>query len=180
MKLRAATILPLALFVVMGGVLAIGLNHDPRVMPSTLLGRPLPTFDLPALEAPQSNLKSTAMKGNGFTLLNVWGSWCVSCREEHPLLMNLAKDKRFKLVGIDWRDSKANATDFLASHGNPYAAIGTDESGRTVIDLGVSGAPETFVIDKAGIVRLRVPGPLSPEIWAKEIEPLLKDRGPAS
>ncbi len=180
MRLRPATILPLALFVVMGGVLAIGLNHDPHVMPSTLLGAPLPVFDLPALEAQQANLKSTDMKGNGFTLLNVWGSWCVSCRVEHPLLMSLAKDKRFKLVGIDWRDSNANAAEFLTNNGNPYAAIGTDDGGRTVIDLGVSGAPETFVVDNAGIVRLRVPGPLTPEIWAKDVEPLLKDQGPAS
>ena len=180
MRLRPATILPLALFVVMGGVLAIGLNHDPRVMPSTLLGAPLPAFDLPPLEAPQANLKSTAMKGNGFTLLNVWGSWCVSCRVEHPLLMSLAKDKRFKLVGIDWRDTKDHAEEFLATNGNPYAAIGTDEGGRTVIDLGVSGAPETFVVDNSGTVRLRVPGPLTPEIWTNDIEPLLKDQGPAS
>ncbi|HEY5363577.1 MAG TPA: DsbE family thiol:disulfide interchange protein [Aestuariivirga sp.] len=179
MKLRTATILPLALFVVMGGVLVIGLNHDPRVMPSTLLGAPLPAFDLPALDETQPNIKSTSMKG-GFTLLNVWGSWCVSCREEHPLLMSLSKDKRFKLVGIDWRDTKAHADDFLVTNGNPYAAIGTDQTGRTVIDLGVSGAPETFVVDNAGIVRLRVPGPLTPEIWAKDVEPLLKDQGPAS
>jgi cytochrome c biogenesis protein CcmG/thiol:disulfide interchange protein DsbE len=179
MKLRTATILPLALFVVMGGVLVIGLNHDPRVMPSTLLGAPLPAFDLPALDEAQPNIKSASMKG-GFTLLNVWGSWCVSCREEHPLLMRLSKDKRFKLVGIDWRDTKAHADDYLLTNGNPYAAIGTDQGGRTVIDLGVSGAPETFVVDNTGTVRLRVPGPLTPEIWAKDVEPLLKDQGPAS
>jgi cytochrome c biogenesis protein CcmG/thiol:disulfide interchange protein DsbE len=179
MKLRTATILPLALFVVMGDVLVVGLNHDPHVMPSTLLGAPLPVFDLPALDETQPNIKSASMKG-GFTLLNVWGSWCVSCREEHPLLMRLAKDKRFKLVGIDWRDTKAHADDYLLTNGNPYAAIGTDQGGRTVIDLGVSGAPETFVVDNAGIVRLRVPGPLTPEIWAKDVEPLLKDQGPAS
>jgi len=95
------------------------------------------------------------------------------------LLMSLGKDKRFKLVGIDWKDNKPNADQYLAQYGNPYAAIGTDESGRTAIDLGVSGAPETFVVDKNGIVRLRVPGPLTPDIWAKDIEPILKE-GPAS
>jgi len=180
MKLRMATLLPLGLFAAMGGVLMVGLNHDPRVMPSTLLGKPVPSFDLPALDPTQVGLKSAALKENGVTLVNVWGSWCGSCRYEHPLLMNLAKDKRFKLVGIDWKDNKPNADQYLNTFGNPYAQIGTDESGRTAIDLGVSGAPETFVVDKAGTVRVRIPGPLTPEIWAKDIEPILKEQGPAS
>ncbi len=178
MKLRMATLLPLGLFAVMGVVLMTGLNHDPRIMPSTLLGRPVPNFDLPPLDPTKPGLKSEAMK-NGITLVNVWGSWCGSCRYEHPLLMSLAKDKRFKLVGIDWKDNKPNADQYLAQYGDPYSTIGTDESGRTAIDLGVSGAPETFVVDSAGKVRLRVPGPLTPDIWTKDIEPLLKE-GPAS
>ena len=179
MKFRLATLLPIGLFAVMGGVLTLGLNHDPRIMPSTLIGRQVPQFDLPALDPTQSSLKSSTMKG-GITLVNVWGSWCASCRYEHPLLLDLAKDKRFKLVGIDLKDSKANADQYLATYGNPYAEIGMDESGRTAIDLGVSGAPETFLVDKSGAVRLRIPGPLTPEIWSKDIEPILRAEGPAS
>lgn len=179
MRVRLATLLPLGLFAFMGGVLLVGLNHDPHLMPSTLIGKPLPMFDLPALDPSQPHLQSTMLRG-GVTLVNVWGSWCGSCRYEHPLLMQLAQDKRFTLVGVDWKDTKADADQFLKANGNPYAKIGTDESGRTAIDLGVSGAPETFVVDKLGAVRMRIPGPLTPEIWARDIEPILKTEGPAS
>jgi cytochrome c biogenesis protein CcmG/thiol:disulfide interchange protein DsbE len=180
MKLRAATLLPVGLFAVMGVVLALGLNRDPKVLPSTLLDRPLPEFDLPPLEAGGPNLKSAELQGKGLTLVNVFGSWCVSCRYEHPLLMRISKDTRFKLVGIDWKDGPEDAKQYLATYGNPYAQIGTDESGRTAIDLGVSGAPETFAVDVKGRVRLRVPGPLTPEIWDKQIEPLIKEAEKAS
>lgn len=180
MNLRAAALLPLGLFAAMGVVLIYALSNDPHVMPSTLLEKPLPQFDLPPLDPAQSNLQSASLKGNGITLVNVWGSWCGSCRYEHPLLLRLAKDKRFTLVGIDWKDSKPNADHYLATYGNPYSAIGMDESGRTAIDLGVSGAPETFIVDKNGTVRLRIPGPLTPEIFAKDIEPIIKEQRPAS
>ena len=175
MNLRISTILPVGLFVVMGVVLAVGLNRDPKVLPSTLINQPLPQFDLPPLVAGNPNLKSEEFKGKGLTLINVFGSWCVSCRYEHPLLMRVSKDTRFKLVGIDWKDGPDEAKQFLAQYGDPYAQIGADVSGRTAIDLGVSGAPETFVIDTQGLVRLRIPGPLTPEIWDKDIEPLIKE-----
>ena len=174
--MRLSTVLPVALFVVMGAVLALGLRHDPKVLPSMLINRPVPEFDLPALDAGQSGLKSDELKGKGVTLINVFGSWCVSCREEHPLLMRIAKDTRFKLVGLNWKDSNADADKYLATYGNPYAAIGADPLGRTGIDLGVSGAPETFAIDAQGRVRVRIPGPLTPEIWDSQIEPLLKEQ----
>lgn len=177
MRLRVATLLPIGLFLVMGVVLALGLRHDPRVLPSMLISRPVPVFDLPALDANQPGLKSDEMTGKGLTLINVFGSWCVSCREEHPLLMRIAKDTRFKLVGLNWKDSNGDAEKYLATYGNPYAAIGTDSSGRTGIDLGVSGAPETFAIDNQGRVRVRIPGPLTPEIWNSQIEPLIKESG---
>ena len=175
MKLRAATLLPVSLFAVMGVVLALGLNRDPKILPSMLLDRPLPEFDLPPLEAGGPHLKSAELQGKGLTLVNVFGSWCVSCRYEHPLLMRISKDPRFKLVGIDWKDGPDDAKQYLATYGNPYAQIGADVSGRTAIDLGVSGAPETFAVDAKGRVRLRVPGPLTPEIWDKQIEPLIKE-----
>ncbi len=180
MQLRMATVLPLGLFAVLGVVLAMGLRHDPKVLPSMLLDRPLPEFDLASLKIGAPNLKSSELKGKGVTLVNVFGSWCVSCRYEHPLLMRVGKDTRFKLVGIDWKDAPQDANQYLATYGDPYAQIGTDEVGRTAIDLGVSGAPETFVVDAKGRVRLRVPGPLTPEIWDKQIEPLIKESEKAS
>ena len=180
MKLRFATLLPIGLFAAMGVVLALGLKNDPKLLPSTLSNAPLPAFELPPLEAGVSNLKSTELRGKGLTLINVFGSWCGACRYEHPLLMRIAKDRRFKLVGINWRDAPENAKEYLATYGNPYAQIGTDEAGRTAIDLGVYGAPETFAVDAQGKVRLRVPGPLTPEIWDKEIEPLIREAEKAS
>ena len=175
MNLRISTLLPVGLFLVMGVVLAVGLNRDPKVLPSMLINQPLPQFDLPPLFEGRPNLKSTELKGKGLTLINVFGSWCVSCRYEHPLLIRFSKDPRFRLVGIDWKDGPNEAKQFLAQYGDPYALIGADVSGRTAIDLGVSGAPETFAVDAQGRVRLRIPGPLTPEIWDKEIEPLIKE-----
>lgn len=174
MKLRLATVLPLGLFLGMAVVLAFGLTKDPKILPSTLLNKPLPVFDLAPLEAGQPRLKSIELQGKGVTLINVFGSWCVSCRYEHPLLLRIAKDKRFRLVGLNWKDAPEDARQYLTTYGNPYAVIGTDRAGDTAIDLGVSGAPETFLVDGKGIVRLRVPGPLTPEIWDQQIEPLLK------
>ncbi len=179
MKLRLATLLPVGLFVVMGAVLALGLRHDPKVLPSMLLDRPVPVFDLPSIDS-GTGLKSAEIKGPGLTLINVFASWCVSCREEHPLLMRVSKDPRLKVVGLDWKDTNADAGKYLATYGNPYAQIGADTSGRAGIDLGISGVPETFAIDAQGHVKLRVPGPLTPEIWDSQIEPLIKQAGQAS
>ena len=171
-KPRISTLLPISLFVVIGVVMAMGLQRDPKVLPSMLINKPVPTFDLASLDG-TPNLNSGTFKSNGFVVLNVFASWCVSCREEHPFLMQLANDKRFALVGVDWKDNNADAKDYLAKMGNPYAHIGVDQSGRAGIDLGVSGVPETFVIDAQGLVRARIPGPLSPEIWKEQIEPIL-------
>ncbi len=175
MTFRIATLLPVSLFVVMGMVLAVGLNRDPKILPSMLLNHQLPQFDLPPLDAGNPKMSSDEFTGKGLTLINVFGSWCVSCRYEHPLLMSISKDPRFKLVGIDWKDGADEARQFLLQYGNPYALIGADVSGRTAIDLGVSGAPETFVIDGKGQVRLRIPGPLTPQIWDQQIEPLIRE-----
>jgi len=171
-KPRISTLLPISLFVVIGVVMAMGLQRDPKVLPSMLINKSVPAFDLASLDG-TPNLNSGAFKNNGFMVLNVFASWCVSCREEHPFLMQLAKDKRFALLGMDWKDNDADAKDYLAKMGNPFAHIGVDQSGRAGIDLGVSGVPETFVIDAQGVVRTRIPGPLSPEIWKTEIEPIL-------
>lgn len=180
MNFHISTLLPVGLFAVMGVVLAVGLNRDPKVLPSTLINQPLPQFDLPALGDGKPNLRSMEFKGKGLTLINVFGSWCVSCRYEHPLLMRISKDPRFKLVGIDWKDGSDDAKQYLQQYGDPYSEIGADVAGRTAIDLGVSGAPETFAVDSQGRVRVRIPGPLTPEIWDKQIEPLIKEAQQAS
>jgi cytochrome c biogenesis protein CcmG/thiol:disulfide interchange protein DsbE len=160
--------------------LSLGLTRDPKVIPSMLQDRPLPDFDLPPLMANQPSLRSNDFSARGFTVINVFSSWCSGCRFEHPMLMNLAKDRRFTLVGLNWKDNPDNARKFLETYGNPFTRVGTDQSGRTGIDLGVSGVPETFVIDDQGRVRLRIPGPLSAQIWKTEFEPLLVPREPAS
>ena len=172
-------IIPLVLFGAIGVVTYLGLKNDPRLLPSQMIGKDVPKFDLPAL-ATLPGIKSDEFKGKGLTLVNVFASWCVSCRVEHPLLMRVSNDKRFKLVGLDYKDTTPDANDYLAQFGNPYAQIGTDESGRTGIELGVYGVPETFAIDNLGRVRLRVPGPITPEIWTKDIEPLIKEAEKAS
>jgi cytochrome c biogenesis protein CcmG, thiol:disulfide interchange protein DsbE len=179
-RINLSRVLPVLLFAGVAGALAMGLNRDPKVIPSMLLDRPIPQFELPALNAVQPGLNSAEFSGHGLVLVNVFASWCGSCRYEHPFLMRVAEDKRFTLVGMDWKDEAANANQYIATFGNPYSQIGIDASGRTGINLGVSGVPETFVIDNQGRVRLRVPGPMTPEIWKAEIEPLIQtaDKSP--
>jgi cytochrome c biogenesis protein CcmG, thiol:disulfide interchange protein DsbE len=173
-KLNLPRVLPVLLFAGVAGALALGLKHDPKVIPSMLLDRPIPHFELPALNQTQPGLNSAKFAGRGLVLVNVFASWCSSCRYEHPFLMRIAQDKRFTFVGMDWKDDAVNANQYITTFGNPYSQIGIDASGRTGIDLGVSGVPETFVIDNQGRVRLRVPGPMTPEIWKLEIEPLIQ------
>lgn len=172
-RLRLPTLLPLLVFGAVGAAFALGLRHDPKVIPSMLIDRQLPDFNLPALVPDRDALSSTALGGKGLVLINVFSSWCGGCRFEHPFLMEKTRDKRFALVGLNWKDDPVNARDFLKNFGNPYGAIGSDPSGRAGIDLGVTGVPETFVVDSKGRVRLRVPGPMTPDIWRIEIEPLI-------
>lgn len=179
-KPRVSTILPVLVFSAVAISFSLGLTRDPKVIPSMLQDRPVPDFDLPPLLASQPSLRSDDFWARGFTIINVFSSWCSGCRYEHPMLLNLAKDRRFTLVGLNWKDDPDNARKFLETYGNPFVRVGSDESGRTGIDLGVSGVPETFVIDDHGRVRLRIPGPLSPQIWKTEFEPLLAPREPTS
>jgi cytochrome c biogenesis protein CcmG, thiol:disulfide interchange protein DsbE len=173
-QINLSRLLPVMLFSGVAVALSMGLKRDPKVIPSMLLDRPIPHFELPALNEQQPGLNSAKFSGRGLVLVNVFASWCGSCRFEHPFLMRAAEDKRFTLVGMDWKDDAANANQYIKTYGNPYSQIGIDASGRTGINLGVSGVPETFVIDNQGRVRLRVPGPMTPEIWKAEIEPLIQ------
>lgn len=170
--------MPILLFLAIAAALASGLHRDPKNIPSVLVNNPLPQISLPALDTTQPQFENAGFIGKNLVIINVFGSWCPSCRYEHPFLMRLANDKRFTLLGIDWKDERANANKYLSDYGNPFAQIGFDDSSRTIIDLGVTGAPETFVVDTKGIVQRRITGPLTPEIWASEVEPLLQAKQP--
>jgi cytochrome c biogenesis protein CcmG, thiol:disulfide interchange protein DsbE len=157
------TFLPLLIFVGMGLVLFKGLYGDPSHLPSALIGKPAPAFDLPpVLGAGNPGLKSADLSQGKVTVVNVWASWCIPCRDEVPLLMELGKRTDIALVGINNKDEAANATRFMATLGNPFTAIGADLSGRAAIDWGVYGVPETFIVDGKGVVRHKHVGPLTP------------------
>ncbi len=170
---RLVFLVPLALFVIALGYFALGLTRDPAKLPSTLIDRPLPDFDLPPIAGRTTGLRSADFHG-GPKLLNIWGSWCTACVVEHPFLMELARVSEVPIMGVDWKDAPGAGEKWLARHGDPFTRIGDDPSGRAAIDLGVTGAPETFVVDARGRVRHKIIGPIGPAIWAGEIEPLLR------
>ena len=166
-------LLPLGLFLALAAFLFKGLDLNPREVPSPLIGKPAPAFVLSKLDDAGSTLQPEDLRGQVW-VLNVWASWCVPCRQEHPLLMQLARRKLAPLYGLNYKDQRSAATGLLAQMGNPYAATLVDADGRVGIDYGVYGVPETFVIDKAGVVRFKHVGPLTPEVIQTRIEPLLR------
>lgn len=168
------TLIPLILFVVLLVFLAIGLTRDPREVPSPLINKPAPTFSLPQLHAPQTSFDSKSMLGQVW-LLNTWASWCVACREEHPVLMDYAKTKTVKLIGLDYKDKPEEGKKWLARFGNPYDLSISDLDGRVGIDFGVYGVPETFLIDKQGLIRYKHIGPITPEALKDKIIPLIQE-----
>jgi cytochrome c biogenesis protein CcmG, thiol:disulfide interchange protein DsbE len=169
-------LIPLALFLVLAGFLAVGLKLDPREVPSPLIGKPAPEFALPRLDDPAVKIKREDLLGKVW-VLNVWASWCAPCREEHPLVVAFAKRSGVPVYGLNYKDQKAAADGWLRQLGNPYAATLVDADGRAGIDFGVYGVPETFVIDKQGIVRFKQIGPLTEDAITKKLEPLLKQLG---
>jgi cytochrome c biogenesis protein CcmG, thiol:disulfide interchange protein DsbE len=170
--MQISRIIPIAFFLILVAILAKGLGLDNRLLRANIVGKPVPEFSLPSLEQGQPPFSSKDFK-NKITLLNVWGSWCPSCRREHPYLMAISNNPRFELVGLDWKDNPENAKTYLAQNGNPFLRNGVDSNGRVGLDLGVSGAPESFLIDPNGIVRLQVRGMLDAEVWASQVEPVL-------
>lgn len=166
-------VLPLTVFAVVVLFLWKGLSLNPREIPSPLIEKAIPVFTLPQLYAPDKTLSAAELKGQVW-LLNVWGSWCVSCRVEHPLLMQLASSGQVPIYGLNWKDQREDAIAWLQKFGDPYKASGSDLAGRTAIDFGVYGAPETFVIDKQGIIRHKQIGPITPEALRDTILPLIK------
>lgn len=167
-------VLPLAGFAVLVVFLAIGLTRDPRDLPSPLKDKPAPAFVLPQLAAANKTFSPAEMKGKVW-LLNVWASWCVSCRQEHPLLVAFAKEGQVPVVGLNYKDQPADAKNWLARFGDPYVLSAVDADGRVGIDYGVYGVPETYVIDKAGTIRLKHTGPVTPESLKSQILPLVAE-----
>jgi len=168
--------LPLVLFVVLVGFFAKGLFLNPREVPSPFIGRTAPAFTLPLVGNASASFSPADMKGRVW-MLNVWAPWCVSCRQEHGFLMQLAQSGTVPIVCLNWKDKDREAAQLLAQNGSPYVAVPEDLDGRVGIDYGVTGTPETYIIDKDGIVRLKHVGPISPEVWKDKFEPKLKELG---
>jgi cytochrome c biogenesis protein CcmG/thiol:disulfide interchange protein DsbE len=165
---RWIVFIPLAIFVALAVLFLFRLDAgDPSTIPSALIGRPAPATGLPAIPGlirdgkPVPGLTAADFKGQ-VTVLNVWGSWCLPCREEAPLLMRMAADKRYRLVGLNYKDQADNAARFLERFGNPFAAVGADANGRAAIEWGVYGVPETFVIGRDGMIAYKLVGPITP------------------
>ncbi|MGB6535866.1 MAG: DsbE family thiol:disulfide interchange protein [Xanthobacteraceae bacterium] len=174
---RLAVLVPLAVFLALSVLFVVGLRSgDPSILPSALIGSPVPDTDLPPIVGldrdgiPVPGLSSASFKG-AVTIVNVWASWCVPCHEEAPLLMQLAADKRVRLVGINYKDDPGNARRFLGRYGDPFAAAGADESGRAAIDWGVYGVPETFVVGRDGRIAYKLVGPITPDNYLSLLVP---------
>ena len=171
--MRLRYLLPLAVFVVLVGFLAVGLNLNPREVPSPLIGKPAPGFALTRLDDAAKTIRREDMLGKVW-ILNVWASWCVACRDEHPHLVAFARTKAVPLIGLNYKDTRPAGLGWLARFGDPYDVSLFDDDGRVGIDFGVYGVPETFVIDKQGVIRFKQIGPVTPEIIQTRIVPLLK------
>ena len=173
-------IVPIAVFVALGLLLAYAIEqmqtgeYSPRDIPSPLIDKPLPSFDLPNLENPAKHVTKADLLGRVY-LLNVWASWCVACREEHPLLVALSREKRVPIIGLNYKDERQDALRWLQQLGNPYELSIADRDGRVGIDFGVYGVPETFLIDKAGIIRKKQIGPITEKSWKEKLLPMIEE-----
>jgi len=185
---------PLIGFVVLVVLLAIGLKLDPSDVPSPLIGKPAPAFSLARVDAPEQSFSPQDMQGKVW-LLNVWSTWCVSCRQEHPVLVEMAKNKAITLVGLNYKEVRGDgdidadkitpdaertlalqrSNAWFKQHGNPYSLSVLDLDGRVGIDYGVYGVPETYVIDKGGVIRFKQTGPITPDVFSGKILPLVAE-----
>ena len=163
---------PLAVIALLLIVFSIGLTRDPSELPSTFIDKAAPEFDLPKLKDLDARVSSADYRGTP-ALVNIWATWCVGCREEHPFLMELAASDVVPIYGINWRDRRPDALRWLQQYGDPYVASGFDEDGRVAVDWGVYGAPETFLVSAEGIVLHKHLGPLTQQIWERDFVPLL-------
>lgn len=167
-------LIPLVLFAVLIIFLAIGLGHDPHRLPSALINEPAPEFALPELRDPSKIISPKQMRGKVW-LLNVWASWCVGCREEHPFLLEIARSGVVPIYGLTWKDKREDSLAVLSELGDPYVLNMSDFDGRVAIDYGITGAPETYLIDKNGVIRYKEPGQLTPEVMEKTILPMVRE-----
>ena len=168
------TYIPLGIFAVLLVFLVIGLTRDPHEIPSPLIGKPAPNFSAQLLDDPNQQLSAKDMLGKVW-LLNTWASWCVSCRDEHPILVEFAKTKTLPIIGLDYKDRDQDGQKWLERFGNPYNKVVADRDGRIGIDFGVYGVPESFLIDKAGIIRYKQIGPITPQALKEIIVPMIKE-----
>ncbi len=167
--------IPLVIFAVIAAFLSWGLKegYNPKHIPSPLIGKSVPAFSLPSLEQANTQISDKDLLGNIY-LLNVWATWCVSCRREHQTLVELSQSAQVQIVGLNWKDERNKAQVWLRQLGNPYTVNIFDEKGRTAIDLGVYGAPETFLVDSQGIIRFKYAGPVTHELFDSQIRPLIE------
>ncbi len=170
---RWLALAPVLILALLALYFAIGLRTDTRTIQSVLIDKPMPAFDLAAFPDDGKRVTSESLKGR-VTLLNIFASWCITCRVEHPVLLKLAKEKRVEIIGLAWKDKPDELKEWLAELGNPYTTIADDRIGRTAIDLGVTGAPETYLIDKKGRIRFKQVGAIDDHTWTNTIEPLVK------
>ena len=171
-RLRPAILVPIAMLALLVALLAIGLQRDPREIPSPLIGKPVPHFELAPVRGRALGLSSTDLKGE-VSLVNVFASWCVACRDEHPLLMQLKREGLVPIHGLDYKDQPADAQKWLDDMGDPYTRTGADIDGRVGIDWGVYGVPETFVIDRDGRIAYKHIGPITPQFVEQTLRPLI-------
>ena len=167
-------LLPSLVFLAMVVFFLFGLENDPRLVKPVLIDKPAPTFALSGLEGVSEGLTTADLKQR-VVLVNVFGSWCIACVAEHPVLMRIKESGLVPLYGINWRDKPADAVAWLKKHGNPYDKIGTDPDSRVAIDFGVTGAPETFVIDRNGVIRFKWTGPITDDVWQKILLPVVQE-----
>jgi cytochrome c biogenesis protein CcmG/thiol:disulfide interchange protein DsbE len=167
-------ILPFVVFMIMAAFMYVGLGLNPREVPSPLVGKAAPSFTLPQLHEPSKQFSPQDMKGKVW-LFNVWASWCTACEGEHPIFMQLARQNIVPIYGMDYKDKREDGEAWLRKHGNPYALVVSDMEGRVGIDYGVYGVPETYLIDKQGVIQYKQIGAVTPEILDEKILPLIKE-----
>ena len=167
-------LLPLGVFIALLLFLGVGLRLNPREIPSPFIGKPAPAFRLAQLGDPSKTISPQDLVGQVW-LLNVWASWCVSCRQEHPVLMDFARRQVLPIIGLNYKDGREAGQGWLRQFGDPYAVSAFDADGRVGIDYGVYGVPETFVIDKKGVIRYKFTGPVTPQAITEKLLPLIKE-----
>lgn len=169
---RLFLFLPLIVFVLLAAYFSVGLRHDPARIPSVLIDKPLPEFSLPAIEGRNAGFETGDVIGN-VALVNVFASWCIPCAIEHPVLTNIRTREGIILGGINWKEKPGDGAAWLKRMGDPYDFIGDDADGRVAIDFGVTGAPETFIVDHRGNIRFKHVGPITEQIWREDLKPIV-------